>query len=195
MCWSFQASFISWIIGLIASIILFMRRMPNDVTLGMLILTYSSMQLWEALMWADQKCGKINKIGTVLAYFALWSHILAIGIGLYIEKKVILPLIIGGLFLVAAFVFMPKNWECSKPGQNRHLKWGFDPSFYMAVFAVAIILALVYLRPMHQAIFVSAIFILSFIFSLMYAGETVGSFWCWICAAFSVVFVVAPYIK
>jgi hypothetical protein len=195
MCWSFQASFVSWIIGLVASIILFCRRMPNDITLGVLILTYSSMQLWEALMWADQKCGTLNKVGTILAYFALWSHVLAIGVGLYIEKKVIAPLVIGGAFLLAGVLLMPKKWECSKPGSNRHLKWGFDPSFYMAVFAAAIGLSLYYMRPMSQAITVSAIFIISFLLCLLYAGDTVGSFWCWVSAAFSVIFVVTPYIK
>jgi hypothetical protein len=195
MCWSFQASFVSWLIGLIASVILFCRRLPNDITLGMLILTYSSMQLWEALMWADQKCGKMNKIGTVLAYFALWSHVLAIGIGLYVEKKAVIPLMIGGAFILCGIFLMPKEWACSKPGKNRHLKWGFNPAFYMAIFAAAIGLALFYLRPFSQAIFVSTMFISSFLFSLFYAGESVGSFWCWISAAFSVIFVVTPYLK
>ena len=45
------------------------------------------MQFAEALMWYDQKCGTINKIGTNMAYWNLILHVLAIGIGIYLVEK------------------------------------------------------------------------------------------------------------
>lgn len=201
MCWSLQASLVTWVIGLVTGIVLLCRRLPNDIILGLLILTYSSMQLWEAMMWYDQKCGKINEFGTKLAYIALWSHVLAIGIGLYIEQKAILPLLIGASLLIYGIYSAPKTWLCTKPGKNGHLAWGFDASFYMIVFGIAIIFCLMYLRPLSHAGIISFLFLFSFALSYWYgysaengAGKSViGSFWCWVCAAFAVVFLLLPY--
>ena len=191
MCWSFEASIVTWIIGLVTSIYLIMRKRRNDITMGILILVYSSMQLWEALMWYDQKCGKLNIIGTKLAYIALWCHVIAVGIGLYIEYKVKIPLIIGSLFLLAAIMLAPSDFKCSVKGENRHLRWGFDPSFYMAVFAAVIGLCLYYVKPFNISLIISSLFIVTFIMSYIYSSKygTTGSFWCWICAAFCFVFI------
>ena len=199
MCWNFQSSLVAWIIGLASGIFLLKRNEKNDLTLGLLILTYSSMQLWEAMMWYNQPCGKLNLTATKLAYIALWSHVLAIGIGLYLEQKLILPLVIGILVLVIGLILFPSTWECSTPGKNGHLAWGFDPTFYMLVFSVAIILCLAYIRPLKFSLIVSFLFLSSFALSYLYGSPSnsqekgiTGSFWCWVCAAFSVLFVLIP---
>jgi hypothetical protein len=199
MCWSLQASLITWIIGVVSGLFLLQRKLKNDLILGLLILTYSSMQLWEALMWYDQKCGQINLIGTKLAYIALWSHVLAIGVGLYLEQKVVSPLIIGLSLLLFGLITMPKNFTCSLPGKNKHLHWGFNPQFYMVVFSISILLCLLYIKPVPYAIAISLLFLLSFAFCYLYGYDkdpsksVVGSFWCWICAAFSMIFILLPY--
>uniref|UniRef100_A0A6C0KTV7 Uncharacterized protein n=1 Tax=viral metagenome TaxID=1070528 RepID=A0A6C0KTV7_9ZZZZ len=201
MCWSLQASLVTWVIGLVTGVVLLCRRAPNDITLGLLILTYSSMQLWEAMMWYDQKCGTINQMGTKLAYIALWSHVLAMGIGLYLEQKVVLPVLIGFVLLIYGLYIMPTSWMCSKPGKNGHLAWGFDASFYMIVFGIALLFCLIYLRPISHGAVISFLFLFSFALSYWYgfssgegAGKSVvGSFWCWVCAAFAIVFLLLPY--
>jgi len=191
MCWSFKASIITWILATITALYLLKRREKNDIVMGCLVLVYASMQLWESLMWYDQKCGTMNLIGTRMAYIALWSHILAIAVGLYIEYKVVPPIFLGIGFLVLAFILQPKTWQCSKPGSNKHLVWGFDPSFYTLVFSVAIILCMYYIRPLSTAGIISGLFLTSFLFSILYDNNSgsVGSFWCWVCAIFSFVFV------
>ena len=192
MCWSLEASLITWVIATVTGLYLLCRRHKNDIVMGILILTYASMQLWEALMWYDQKCGKVNLIGTKLAYIALWSHIVAIGIGLWIEYKTFVPFLIGLAFLGTAYLTRPKEWKCSKPSPvNKHLEWGFDPSFYMYVFATAIALSLMYIRPIKIAYAISLLFIISFLLCALYTSKTraIGSFWCWICAFFSFVFI------
>jgi hypothetical protein len=150
------------------------------------------MQLWEAFMWWDQKCGGMNRTATILAYFFLWSHTLAIGIGLYIEEKRKLPLVIGIVFMVIAVVeaFFVK-WKCSKPSGTgcKHLVWGFPHRYYVYVFAVCIAIALTIIRPMWKAIVVSALFLISLGLSDMYAGKATGSFWCFVCAAFAPIFI------
>lgn len=193
MCWNWQVSLITWLIGLFTAIYLFRRRNKYDLTFGLLILTYSSMQLWETFMWLDQKCGTLNKTGTVLAYYFLWAHTLAVGLGLYWEnKKIVIPLIIGIIFMVCAFLYsFSINWKCSKPSNNgcKHLKWGFPHSFYLIPFIACIIICIIYISPIYKAIIVSLLFVFSFILSWIYAGDSVGSFWCYVCAAFSPIFI------
>jgi hypothetical protein len=192
MCWSIEASIITWIIGVVAAIYLLCRRIKNDIIMGLLVLTYSSMQLWESFMWYDQKCGTINKIGTQLAYFALWSHVLAIAIGLYIEYNAIVPMFIGIGLLGYAVLARPTTWGCSKPKNgSRHLVWGFNPGFYTIVFTIAIALCLFYIKPLNLAFIISGLFLSTFLLSLLYGwnSDTTGSFWCWICVAFCFVFI------
>ena len=192
MCWSIEASIVTWVIGLISGIYLLTRRLKNDIVMGLLILTYSSMQLWESFMWYDQKCGTINKVGTQLAYFALWSHVLAIAIGLYFEYGAIAPMFIGLGVLAYALFYMPSEWKCSKPRNgSKHLVWGFNPSYYTIVFTIAIALCLYYIRPLTLSYIISGLFVSTFLLSLAYGWkkETTGSFWCWICAAFCFVFI------
>lgn len=194
MCWNWKVSIITWLIGFITALFLFYRRNKFDVTFGALILVYSSMQLWEAMMWLDQKCGTVNKVATIGAYFALWSHVLAIGVGLFIELKILSPLIIGIVFLLVGFVrsFCIK-WKCSKPGSKKcdtcHLVWGFPPSFYMYVFAMCIAMSLMYIRPMSKALVACSLFVVSFILCLIYAKHAVGSFWCWVAAFAAPIFI------
>ena len=192
MCWSFEASFITWIIGLVTGIFLLCRRIKNDVVMGLLILTYSAMQLWEALMWKDQSCGGLNKIATQGAYYTLWAHVLAIGVGLLIEYDAKLPIILGFVFMIASIILRPKEWGCSLKAENGHLKWGFDPTFYILVFISAMALCMYYIRPFGVASLICGLFLGSFILSylLNFKHDTTGSFWCWICAAFCFLFIV-----
>lgn len=191
MCWNIEVSIFTWVLGFTVASYLLSRNKKNDTTMACLIFAYSSMQLWESFMWYDQKCGKINMIGTQLAYFALWSHVLAIAIGLYYEYNVTLPLYIGIFLMILAVILRPAKWECSKPGDDKNLVWGFDTTFYTAVFIVAIGLCMYYIKPLSTAAIISALFASSFLLSFIYANKagSTGSFWCWVCAIFCFVFI------
>ena len=193
MCWNWQVSILTWLIGLSAGTFMIKRANKYDITFGSLIIAYSSMQLWEAFMWWDQKCGNMNKFASMAAYLALWSHTLAIGIGLYIEQREVLPLVIGVCFMVVAIIQMFfTKWKCSKPQKGdgcNHIAWGFPHTYYVYVFTVCIAISLVCIRPMWKALVVSGLFLSSFLLSVLYAKEAAGSFWCWIAAFFSPVLI------
>ena len=197
MCWSFQASIITWIIGLATGIFLLCRRMKNDIIMALLILTYSGMQLWEALMWRDQECTGLNKFATQGAYYTLWAHVLALGVGMLIEYKVKAPIIIGFVLMIASVILSPKEWECSLKSENGHLKWGFDPTFYLVVFAIAMCLCMYYIKPLTVASLICGLFIGSFLISyaLNAKYQTTGSFWCWVSAAFCFLFIITNGLK
>jgi hypothetical protein len=106
---------------------MYMRQTKIDKLLAPIIFTYGFMQLAEAFMWYDTKCGKINKIGTYLAYYALVFQALAVGVGIYLIEKRMLGIIIGLLFFVYFFITMPEM-KCSNPMTKGypHILWGFN---------------------------------------------------------------------
>jgi len=189
MCWSFEVSIVSWLIGASTALFFLLRGRKNDLVLFALIATYSTMQLAEALMWSDQKCGKVNEIGTKIAYASLWAHPFAIGAGIYAVYGEPLPLFVGlGIFLTG-LLFSP-NFKCSKPSKKscQHMVWGFDPSFYSLIFTIAAVMCFIYMRPFTYAAVALSFYAITFAISYATtkAFNTVGSYWCWVTAAFSV---------
>jgi hypothetical protein len=111
---------------------------------------------------------------------------------LCIEKKVFFPLILGIIFMGIAFIlFFRQKFNCSQPTQGcRNLTWGFNPAFYLSVFVACMILALVYVKPFAKGMFVSSLFIISFIFSFLFVKRGgVASYWCFIAAAAGPLFI------
>lgn len=199
MCWNFPVSISSWLIGLFTGLFLLRRRKENDIVFATLILTYSSMQLWEALMWLSQpkdgKCPKLNKIATTLAYFALWSHVLAIGAGLALQGTCFSwwTVAFGMGYLLVGIIKLP-GFTCSQPVKDCnskicHLVWGFDDSFYTYVFIGAMFLCIGFIRPVYKSIVACGIFLLSFFLSAWYAKKATGSFWCWVTAVYAPIFI------
>ena len=56
--------------------------------------------MWKAIETNDLE---LNKLATRIAYYSLWSHVLGLGIGLYIETKRTTPMILGLFLLVIGF--------------------------------------------------------------------------------------------
>jgi len=68
MCWSFQASMAAFLIGGGASLYLINRdKYYLDKQIGYVMFFIILMQLFEAMIWADQKCTGLNQIATKLA--------------------------------------------------------------------------------------------------------------------------------
>ena len=189
MCWSFEVSIVSWLIGLATAFYLFTRQKSrNDVILALLITTYSTMQLAEAMMWKDVECKTgANKIGTYIAYFSLWLHPLVIALGIYwaYGSNAWPAVLVGGAMLAYGIATMPSCMACSqpKPETNGHLAWGFSPSFYFAIFGVAMAMCLMYIRPWKYGIAAVSFYAITFALTFLIAPKgSVGSYWCWMAA-------------
>lgn len=181
MCWNWQVSLITWIIALVTSIFLIRRARPFDRSFALLLLSYSNIQLFECLMWLDQKCGTLNRYATYGAYFALYSHALAFGLGLYWEQGIWFPLLVG-LCLVCIGLIRARNenWACSRPTTAcQHLTWGFRPHYYVFVFWICIAMIIWYVRPTKLILLSCSLFFLSFLLPAFSACvEGVSSLWC-----------------
>lgn len=193
MCWNWQVSVGTWLIAVVASLVLLRRRRPNDLTLALVLLTYSSIQFWEFLLWIDQDCGSVNRFATYAVYLALYAHALAFGVGIYLEQGKWLPLVIGlGFMVVAGVLFSRQTWTCSRPKEAcRHLTWGFSTNYYVFVFFTCMILAFVYIRPLRLSVSVFGMFFLSWILpKLLVPRSGVDSMWCFIAALAGPIFIV-----
>ena len=123
MCWSFEVSSISFIIGMIISKLYYMRNNPFDRSFSYLVFTYSFVQLCEAIIWLsltnktlfniDSKI--INKFATNMLYFVLFSHLIGYGYGIYKENLnygiVNYTPIYIGVFFFLYVIFQRKNFN------------------------------------------------------------------------------------
>ena len=199
MCYSFRTSIFSYCIGILSAIF---AMCTNQMTIGVLILFYTQMQLAEALIWRgiDTDNVKLNKIGTAIAKYSLPSHVFAVGVGyllaIRIQKKKCtvldtIPLCFGILYYIVIYntvyqetmetTTYPKEiipTSCQNP--NNRLLWPFPhQKWYLIGFAM-MILTFMFSKTMKfkSKIFVSSFFLLTFFVSLMASEVTIGSFFC-----------------
>ncbi len=209
MCWNFQTSIVSFGIGLVTSIALVIRhrrdpvRYKNDVILIYLILTYSVVQLAEAMMWKDLACKKkvagldLNQSGSYVAYLSLAAHPLAIAAGIYQVYREVFPLVIALIIFAYWLVVMPRKMNCAKPQKDGHLVWGFEPDLYLLNFTVGAAMALYFVRPISYAVVILAFYLTTLAFSILLSpGRAAGSNWCWMSAFLApLAFVATQFIK
>lgn len=209
MCWNFETSIVSFGIGLVTSVayVIRYRRDPakhkNDIILVYLILTYSIVQLAEAMMWKDLKCrkggGKVNRAGSYLAYLSLAAHPLAMAAGIYQAYKKTFPLAVGLVLFAYWLVVIPKKMACSRPQKDSegHLVWGFETKLYLLNFATAMAMVVYYVRPVSYAAVILVFYLSTLFFSfLLSPGRAVGSNWCWLSAFLAPVsYAVTAFIK
>jgi hypothetical protein len=217
MCYSFKTSLISYILGIISGIFALMTR---QIVLGSLILTYSQMQFAELLIWKgiDNNDDNLNRIGTSYGKYLLATHNIAIGLGIILsiifiskkklEIKDVIPFTIGILFFlyIIIFVYLPNNYpditlpldptckDTKCQNDNNRLLWPWPHNWYIIGFAISFIILLVYIKPVYSRIWISLVFVLTFIFMYIFKPKTIGSLWCFSTAILAPLIVIVNYI-
>ena len=195
MCWNAETSFVTWIFVVLVSVYLWKRNHEYDRTIVFLLLTYSSIQLWEGILWLNKgtnsTCNSMNKLATFMIYITLWAHLAGFGAGLWYEKKISSVLILGLIFIAIGLFLMP-TFICSENikastgsgstgsttgttitgscGYNSWMSWGFNSSFYFYVFIMLIICILYYVKPLHKSILMLLPIVMSIIVTLIYTN-------------------------
>jgi len=186
MCWNYEVSITSFLIGLAVGLSLIKRNKNYDKVIGYLVLFYSFVQLWESQLWkaVQNNDTPSNLKYTRLIYLTLWIQALAIGIGIYQHNKNTTPMIIGALLFLYGLTYST-DIQPSAPDKSGHLSWGFDQDFYYVVSAVIIASFVLYTDVKKTWIALLFLF-LPYVYLLYNSSETsVASLWCWFCAAFS----------
>lgn len=204
MCWNFEVSTISFIIGMIISKLYYMRNNPFDRSFSYLIFTYSFVQLCEAIIWLsltnktlfniDSKI--INKFATNMLYFVLFSHLIGYGYGIYKENLnygiVNYTPIYIGVFFFLYVICQRKNFNAESnttDKSNCHLVWNFYDNkdymkYYIMLCVVFVLMTIKYTNIKNSyigLIFLSLTYIISFITNT----DGLSSYWCWISAFLS----------
>tara|TARA_B100001093_G_scaffold178563_1_gene171117 strand:- start:586 stop:1239 length:654 start_codon:yes stop_codon:yes gene_type:complete len=196
MCYSANASLISFFISFTGFVYLFQRNMKNDRFIGFIILGISTMQLGEYLIHIDIDCkNNLNKIGSRIGFL---SHIIIqplfalISLLLFSGKKFDFSLLVVWFFiwmshLVYSSIHWPENWcsykyECQNKENQCQLYWpwfsSINPLFYaLLVFILPIICA--DMKTGIKAFWLLYCFIGPIISTKVYP-KTAASIWCFI---------------
>ena len=238
MCYSFKTSIISYLIGMISGIVVLFIE---EYIVGLLILAYCQIQLAEAIIWKgiDTDNVQLNKKGTLYAKYTLPAHLLAVGIGIMItltinnnnnnnnnnnkiEKKIIIPPLIGLLFYIGVVIFylFPNsikqnmkdaekdlsylsNRSCMKrecQNNENRLQWPFKDEWYMLqtiiIFALFIYYNLYYSSyiPYQKSIILALFFGITYITSRITYKWSSSSIWCFLSAILSPILVMALFL-
>lgn len=206
MCFSFRSSLIAYILGMVSGVYALLNK---QALLGCLIITYSQMQLSEALIWYGIDTGNksLNSLGTSYGKYWLASHNIGIGIGiilsiLFVSKRKLkktdfLPLIVGIFLLifVTLYYYLPDkenstetyplvscpNRSCQELG-NR-LQWPYQTKWYFFSLFLSIIMIMIWIKPVKVKVTILFIFLSTMLGSYIYLRNvTYTSVWCFIAA-------------
>lgn len=207
MCYNLQSSIIAFAVAIASGILMMLRNTAFDRSVYPLVLAYSFVQLGEALMWYDTKCGPLNIAGGYIVYSSLVLQAVAMGMGLYLVNGSLVGVGVGLCFALYFLTAAP-TMLCSKKRKG-HMDWGFNPYFY--IFTYSIICGIVYLTPITLSYRIATLtwftFLVLYLFHKKYSiaridlillnhlSETsVGSLWCYFASLLSPVLFLIPYL-
>lgn len=198
MCYNKEVSTISWFGALLASLYLIYRGNPGDIWVGAFTLTFTQMQVLEALIWAsDRKEQFFNK----LVPPALWAQPLIASAFLYqtgFQNDIVLAAIIAYsvIFILSIYDKTPINVDI---GPNNHLIWKRENGLSIlggtceasnAVLNIAYFLGLFIPilftnTPAKMPLF--AFGAGSYLYTRKVYPEEANSLWCWISVIFPLI--------
>ena len=202
MCWSFRASLTAFLIGGGASLYLIKRdKYYLDKQIGYVMFFIILIQLFEAMMWADQKCTGLNQIATKLAIlFNILQPIVAYYVfnDFFMGKArthidLLFTVYVIGTIIYLFHTFNGKSIFCTKADKNG-LKWNWNTadagkdgefknpnifkSSYWILFCVLLIYPLFNLKKsnsMFALLLLATLLISSYIY---WGTRSIGSWWC-----------------
>jgi hypothetical protein len=190
MCWNYEVSLLSYIMGSIAGLLFFYRSKPYDKLIGCMILFYSLVQYAEAGIWRSltTRNEESNRYYSRMIYYVLWSQVLAIGLGIYLEKRDIRILVLGILLLWYASRHEPSFTRSEpRPETKGHLAWGFSADYYVYVVLFSLLLFIQYTDLRYTWIIIGFYGFTYLISKIQGIEKSVSSYWCWISAVLSFV--------
>jgi hypothetical protein len=199
MCYNFQTSVVSFIAAMVSGLAAIYLK---QYILGFLILCYGQIQLSEVFIWRGLEDNNINlnRFGTAYGKYLLPAHNLAIGLGIYLHNKDMIPLMIGGIFYFVVLILYSLfkysdttnagcGSSCSKFAGK--LQWPYPYYWYIYGYIISVILLYIYIKPFYSKIFIIGIFTLTLLVSYMLDyNKAIGSFWCWSAAILAPVIVI-----
>ena len=196
MCWSFEASMSTFIVGMVGSALLYARGRPIDKPLAIFAAYVVSMQGLEALMWSDPTCKKginvpasmlalVQNIGQPFVGVWLFYNFYSAGTKPYVVKiMAAYGIILLGWLFSNWKIFQQKGFFCTRPFNEHNLKWNWTTpahqSVFWGIFVLTVITLLFMVNDKPFALTIGGYTLLSYIYSYYkYLNvKAVGSWWC-----------------
>jgi hypothetical protein len=196
MCWNKEISLATFIIAIIGCVFLYKRNGPNDRWIAIFGATIAMIQLAEFFMWIDPTCGKMNKYASI---FALATLIMLPIMGMiggikFSDSSQLLTYALMAyiVFLTFFLINYQNNSFCgSSPCQNNNfcsdkfcnLHWSFTENvteLTNIIWALFLMLPFVVMKPIHHAVVITSIGIMTLLISIVSNVSAYASPWCWL---------------
>lgn len=184
MCINFRTSINTYIFSLLSSIYLWNRNNPSDRWFTMFGLTFSSMQLIDALFhkYLDNK--NINRILSIIGFFIIFLEPLSNNVGgiLYGNKNIfIYSTLLYLLYLFYIIIFKYPDEKDLNTTKEYNLQWNFlrkinNYDWLVFLFFLGMP-SLFYSTPKNYICFIGGLF--AFLYAYFVSGiRQTGSLWC-----------------
>lgn len=197
MCYNKEVSLISFILGTLINLFVLLYY-KNNVKIRTICIIWQwvlMMQLSEYLIWKDQNCGNLNKVGTKLAMFFNLTQPIIVFIGLMlISYQSYTMKYIASLIILIYIVYMINNiknnkeYICTKPSTkctHLNLKWWNDFKKGGLIYCIALLgVILLLLRPLKLSLFVFFYILITLIISIIFYSCGQASMWCFMVVPF-----------
>ena len=197
MCFSYESSIISLLVGTISSIFVFLLGGYFDKIVGSWFLYVSLMQGIDAILWKHQTCDNFHKNVTLIGSLLNSSQPFFLVSLFYIFSKdfnmlpsFITILLYGlyGIFINDFFKNHPDNYYCTSPRPgDPHLVWNWTVGEkrilnWLVYLLTLILLAKFGLNEKRGNLFGGSILLGLVLSYFMYPRESIGSLWCFFTA-------------
>jgi len=194
MCWNEPVSWITFVLGTLFNVYMAWHfRTKTIYAFAVVIQWVLLMQLFEALAWRDQNCGKLNKFATQGAMLANITQPLIVFLAFIIigSNSTSVKLTAGTIafaytcYLLWVLGNHTGNFTCITPStacSHLDLNWWkvINPLIYcIALFSLMLLL----IRPMGLAYAATAYVAVTLALSMMFYSCGAGSMWCWFATA------------
>jgi len=217
MCYSYEVSITSFVIGCVLTILNLFIFHGNPEYICITIYWFMGailMQLWESLLWKEYKCEEISKIAMINNVVQPVLIIVMILIPGYIKKNGInikYVMICLGLYLCYIVPLLVKDYGCIKTKYGISLKW-WDNNLGGIVYCITMLTVMKLVLSDRLVLSQQVLFVMSLIIGkLFYLYQKlskrnlsfdirslldiyslknyghIGSIWCWV-AAFSPIY-------
>ena len=111
MCYSFHSSLIGWLVGTGASIYMLSQPDIYNNWISLFILTYSQIQIFEAILWSSLEKKDINSYTTsIIPYLLLVQPLINSYMGYQItNEKILYYMSLFYIFLILYYAFITRN--------------------------------------------------------------------------------------
>lgn len=195
MCFNWEISLLTWFFAIACFIFLIKRNHKDDIWLALFILTFSTIQLLEALIWLNISSPKKLNIITKIVLIFLWLQPLVNCMAGFITTKVAVLGIGAALYLcLLAYSTISSSSETftAVKGPNCHLVWKRSGSghfmksnLFGGIYLLGLFLPLLFLaKPITRYVALFTAFI-TFTLSRYYYDPEFSSIWCFSSLLFS----------